>query len=83
MAYYDHNENISKDLYEKRFWQRKDGKEPLNVVGYGEGQPYVPPITKANTFMLWFDRYTLQMLNPWPAVLLNYWLNLALNNWDD
>ena len=35
--YYPHNENISKDLYEKRFWQRDDGSDELNVVGYGKG----------------------------------------------
>lgn len=81
--YWPHNENISKDLYEKRFWQRTDSKEALNVVGYGADSKYIPPITKPATLLQWWDKYVCTLKYDPFGALINYYLKMSINGGGD
>ena len=76
---YEYNDVISKNQYEKRFWQRSDGGEDLNVVGYGKGSPFVPPIGTPITLLDFWDRWCLTLVNDPFTVVSNYYLNYVLN----
>lgn len=52
-------EDISRQLYEKRFWQRNDGAETINVVGYGVGNPYIPPLVRPPSILAVYDKFAL------------------------
>ena len=79
--YYPHNENLSKDLYEKRFWQRFDTGEDLNVVGYGKGSKFIPPIKTPTTLIEFFDRWVITMSSIPIYELWHYYTGPVLNAW--
>ena len=75
----DEPQNLSPGLYEKRFWQRNDGKEGLNVVGYGVGNEFIPPIQKPDTVLEVYDKFAVTLgTNPIGA-FWHFYLDIFLD----
>jgi len=69
---------LTEQQYEKRFWQRNDGAEELNVVGYGVTNPFVPPIQTPKTILEVMDRQYLVYLSNGPWTVFTHYLWTAL-----
>ena len=73
---------LTEQQFEKRFWQRNDGAEELNVVGYGVSNPFVPPLMTPKTMLGVMDRYYLVSMSNGPLfVFLQYLFPALLDNY--
>lgn len=70
--------DLTEEQYERRFWQRNDGAEKLNVLGYGESNPFVPPLVKPPSILAVYDRFALTVSVHWFWLVQHY--SLIANN---
>ena len=55
---YDYSKTgLTKDEYERRFWQRYESFQPTNAVGYGKDKPFIPPLVQPGLLITFIDRH--------------------------
>ena len=51
--------NVDKKKYQERFWYGSKPSDPENLNGYGVNNPWIAPISDADTLVTIYDRFLL------------------------